>query len=183
MPALAGAAAAQHAAAVRLVQRVEGAYGEAVERVRREIAQGAPLAGAALTHWHGLPHDSTPDELLALSPLPGHPLRRCGTAAADERVAEAGRQDPVARPGRSCDTPGAAERTAWPYGTGGAAAGQAAERAWLRDAEWWSGTPWGRVRWEEGPRFGRLPGLAEPPEPRSGWRSRARGRARWRWRR
>ncbi|GAA0509647.1 dynamin family protein [Streptomyces antimycoticus] len=111
MPALAGAAAAQHAAAVRLVQRVEGAYGEAVERVRREIAQGAPLAGAALTHWHGLPHDSTPDELLTALTDSLATLLRGAAATADERVAEAGRQDPVAQAGLApCDTPGAAER-------------------------------------------------------------------------
>ncbi|WP_043241108.1 dynamin family protein [Streptomyces violaceusniger] len=111
MPALAGAAAAQHAAAVRLVQRVEGAYGEAVERVRREIAQGAALAGGALTHWHGLPHDSTPDELLTALTDSLATLLRGAAATADERVAEAGRQDPVARAGLApCDAPGAAER-------------------------------------------------------------------------
>jgi len=99
MPALAGAAAAQHAAAVRLVQRVEGAYGEAAERVRREIAAGAALAGSALTHWHGQPHDSTPGELLTALTDSLATLLRSAAAAADDRVAEAGKRDPAARTG------------------------------------------------------------------------------------
>lgn len=111
MPALAGAAAAQHAAAVRLVQRVEGAYGEAAERVRREIAGGAALAGAALTHWHGRRHDSTPEELLTALADSLATLLRSAAAAADERVAEAGKRDPAARAGLApCDARGAAER-------------------------------------------------------------------------
>lgn len=111
MPALAGAAAAQHAAAVRLVQQVEGAYGEAVERVRREIAQGAALAGGALTHWHGLPRDSTPDELLTALTDSLATLLRGAAATADEQIAEAGKRDPAARAGLApCDTHGAAER-------------------------------------------------------------------------
>ncbi|GAA3063571.1 hypothetical protein GCM10020000_53780 [Streptomyces olivoverticillatus] len=60
LPGLAGASAVQHAAAVRLLQRVEDAYGRAVERVRREVTAGEALAGDALTHWRGHPHDSTP---------------------------------------------------------------------------------------------------------------------------
>ncbi|MFD8512791.1 GTPase [Streptomyces antimycoticus] len=52
---------------------------------------------------------------------------------------------------------------------GAAAAGQAAERAWLRDAEWWCGTPWGRVRGRKarasgGSRASRTPGAAERME-------------------
>ncbi|CAM5648245.1 G domain-containing protein OS=Streptomyces antimycoticus OX=68175 GN=SANT12839_036860 PE=4 SV=1 [Streptomyces antimycoticus] len=52
---------------------------------------------------------------------------------------------------------------------GAAAAGQAAERAWLRDAEWWCGTPWGRVRGRKarasgGSRALRTPGAAERME-------------------
>jgi hypothetical protein len=99
MPALAGAAAAQHAAAVRLVQRVEGAYAEAAERVQREIAAGAALAGGALTHWHGQPRDSTPGELLTALTDSLATLLRSAAAAADERVAEAGKRDPAARTG------------------------------------------------------------------------------------
>ncbi|MGY0061733.1 dynamin family protein [Streptomyces sp. LZ34] len=111
MPALAGAAAAQHAAAVRLVQHVDGAYDEAAERVRRELAGGAALAGGALTHWHGRPYDSTPEELLAALADSLATLLRSVTAAADERIAEAGRRDPAARAGLApCDARGAGER-------------------------------------------------------------------------
>ncbi|MEV0278378.1 dynamin family protein [Streptomyces sp. NPDC050610] len=90
MPALAGASAAQHAAAVRLMQRVEGAYEAAGERVRREIAAGETLAGDALTHWHSHPRDSTPGELLAALTESLAALLCCSTAAADEHVEEAG---------------------------------------------------------------------------------------------
>ncbi|GAA2338208.1 dynamin family protein [Streptomyces cuspidosporus] len=111
MPALAGAAAAQHAAAVRLVQHVEGAYQEAAERVRRELDAGAALAGGALTHWHGRPYDSTPEELLTALADSLATLLRSVTAAADERIAEAGRRDPAARAGLApCDARGAGER-------------------------------------------------------------------------
>lgn len=111
MPALAGAAAAQHAAAVRLVQHVAGAYEEAAERMRRELAGGAALAGGALTHWHGRPYDSTPEELLTALADSLATLLRSVTAAADEQVAEAGRRDPAARAGLApCDARGAGER-------------------------------------------------------------------------
>ncbi|MEV0265133.1 dynamin family protein [Streptomyces sp. NPDC050617] len=89
MPALAGASAAQHAAAVRLMQRVEKAYEAAGERVRREIAAGETLAGDALTHWRGHPRDSAPGELLAALTESLAALLCCAAAAADEHVEEA----------------------------------------------------------------------------------------------
>ncbi|TVL92058.1 dynamin family protein [Streptomyces sp. SAJ15] len=111
MPALAGAAAAQHAAAVRLIQSVEDAYGAAAERVRRDIAAGAALAGGALTHWHGYPEDSTPDELLTALADSLATLLRSAAAAADEQVAAAGGRDPAARAGLAPRDPhGAAAR-------------------------------------------------------------------------
>ncbi|MES4906426.1 MULTISPECIES: dynamin family protein [unclassified Streptomyces] len=111
MPALAGAAAAQHAAAVRLVQHVDGAYEEAAERVRRELDGGAALAGGALTHWHGRPYDSTPEELLTALADSLATLLRSVTAAAEERIEETGRRDPAARAGLApCDARGAGER-------------------------------------------------------------------------
>ncbi|MFE7119188.1 dynamin family protein, partial [Streptomyces sp. NPDC057654] len=88
MPALAGASAAQHAAAVRLMQRVEKAYEAAGERVRREIAAGETLAGDALTHWRGHPRDSAPGELLAALTESLAALLCCAAAAADEHVEE-----------------------------------------------------------------------------------------------
>ncbi|MEV4437524.1 dynamin family protein [Streptomyces sp. NPDC049577] len=96
LPGLAGAAAVQHAAAVRLLQRVEEAYRRAVERVRRETADGEALAGEALTHWRGYPRDSTPDELLTA--LCGSLIALLGCAAdtAEEEIAAACADDPAA---------------------------------------------------------------------------------------
>lgn len=96
LPGLAGASAVQHAVAVRTLQRVEDAYGRAVERVRREIAAGEALAGDALTHWRGYPHDSTPDELLTALTGSVVALLSCAADAADEEIAAACAEDPVA---------------------------------------------------------------------------------------
>ncbi|GGX69930.1 dynamin family protein [Streptomyces hiroshimensis] len=96
LPGLAGAAAVQHAAAVRLMQRVEDAYGRAAERVRSGVAAGEALAGDALTHWHGHPDDSTSDELLGALTASLAALVGCAVAAADEEVAAACTGDPAA---------------------------------------------------------------------------------------
>lgn len=96
LPALAAAAAMQHAASVRLVQRVEDAYGRASDRVGHEITAGEALAGDALTHWRGHPHDSTADELLTALTSSLAALLSCAVAAADEDVATASNGDPAA---------------------------------------------------------------------------------------
>ncbi|WP_190128996.1 dynamin family protein [Streptomyces mashuensis] len=96
LPGLAGASALQHAAAVRTLQRVEDAYGRAAERVRREVAAGEALAGDALTHWRGYPHDSTPDELLTALTGSVIALLTCAADAADEEIAAACAGDPAA---------------------------------------------------------------------------------------
>ncbi|MGW1072749.1 dynamin family protein [Streptomyces sp. NPDC002537] len=96
LPGLAGAAALQHAAAVRLLQRVEDAYGRAAERVRNGVAAGEALAGDALTHWRGHPHDSTADELLTALTSSLAALLSCAVAAADEEIAAAVAGDPAA---------------------------------------------------------------------------------------
>ncbi|MEX2981484.1 dynamin family protein [Streptomyces sp. C36] len=96
LPGLAGASAVQHAAAVRMLQSVEEAYGRAVERVRREIAAGEALAGDALTHWRGHPHDSTPDELLNALTGSVIALLTCAADAADEEIAATCGGDPAA---------------------------------------------------------------------------------------
>ncbi|WP_435854845.1 dynamin family protein [Streptomyces triculaminicus] len=96
LPGLAGASAVQHAAAVRMLQSVEEAYGRAVERVRREIAAGEALAGDALTHWRGHPHDSTPDELLSALTGSVIALLTCAADAADEEIAAVCGCDPAA---------------------------------------------------------------------------------------
>lgn len=95
LPGLAGAAAVQHSAAVRLLQRAEDAYGRAAERVRRDAAAGEALAGDALTHWHGHPRDSTSDELFSALCGALIALLSCAVDAADEKIAEAGSGDPA----------------------------------------------------------------------------------------
>ncbi|MFE7544501.1 ATP-binding protein [Streptomyces platensis] len=96
MPALAGAAAAQHAAALRLAGRVEEAYERAAERVRQEVAAGEVLSGDARAHWrdHGL--DGRSDELLDALTDGLTSLLTCAVDEADERAAEAWRRDPAA---------------------------------------------------------------------------------------
>ncbi|WP_414170793.1 dynamin family protein [Streptoverticillium reticulum] len=95
LPGLAGASAVQHAAAVRLLQRVEDAYGRAVERVRLAVESGEMLAGDALTHWRGHPQDSTPDELLTALTGSLVALLSCAADAADEEIAVACGDDPA----------------------------------------------------------------------------------------
>lgn len=97
MPALAAAVAAQSAVTLRLTQRVEDAYRGAGDRARREVAVGAALAGDAWPHWTGHPGDSAPEERLsalgdAFATLLGNLV-----ATADERIAQEGGSDPVAR--------------------------------------------------------------------------------------
>ncbi|MGD3107196.1 dynamin family protein [Streptomyces sp. YGL11-2] len=96
LPALAGAAAAQHAAALRLTGRVEEAYEAAAERVRREIAAGEVLAGDARAHWHEHPRGGRADELLDALTHGLTALLACAVAEADERAADAWRRDPAA---------------------------------------------------------------------------------------
>ncbi|WP_246655299.1 GTPase domain-containing protein [Streptomyces decoyicus] len=96
LPALAGAAAAQHAAALRLAGRMEEAYERAAERVRQEVAAGEVLSGDARAHWrdHGL--DGRSDELLDALTHGLTSLLTCAVQEADERAAEAWRRDPAA---------------------------------------------------------------------------------------
>ena len=96
MPELAGAVAAQYAAAVRLTGEVEEAYGKELARVRRRLSDGAVLAGDARTRWRGYPLYSTAGELLdaLVESLDGPaPVRRGGRRRADP-------YDLAARPGR-----------------------------------------------------------------------------------
>jgi hypothetical protein len=96
MPELAGAVAAQYAAAVRLTAAVEDAYAAEGERVRRQLQRGAVLAGDARTRWRGYPRDSSARELLDSLVESLGALLQCAVAAADERVAEAWRCEPAA---------------------------------------------------------------------------------------
>ncbi|ARF59474.1 ATP-binding protein [Streptomyces gilvosporeus] len=96
LPALAGAAAAQHAAALRLAGRVEEAYEGAAERVRQEVASGEVLAGDARAHWHGHGSGGRPEELLDALTQGLTSLLTCAVEEADERAAETWRRDPAA---------------------------------------------------------------------------------------
>ncbi|MEU7283384.1 dynamin family protein [Streptomyces sp. NPDC045431] len=96
MPELAGAVAAQYAAAVRLSGTVEAAYGKEGERVRRELGRGAVLAGDARTRWRGYPRDCTAAELLDSLTESLGALLQCAVAAADEHVQEVWRREPAA---------------------------------------------------------------------------------------
>ncbi|GDY83339.1 hypothetical protein SAVCW2_25380 [Streptomyces avermitilis] len=95
MPELAGAAAAQYAAALRLTAAVDGAYDSEYARVKGRLQAGAVLAGDALKRWRAYPLDCTAGELLdALVESLGS-LLLCAVTAADERVDEAWRREPA----------------------------------------------------------------------------------------
>ncbi|GAA3175812.1 dynamin family protein [Streptomyces ramulosus] len=96
LPALAGAAAAQHAAALRLAARVEEAYGAAATRVRREITAGEVLSGDARAHWRDHALGGRPDDLLDALTHGLTALLTCAVERADEHTADAWRRDPAA---------------------------------------------------------------------------------------
>ncbi|WP_310716530.1 GTPase domain-containing protein [Streptomyces lydicus] len=96
LPALAGAAAAQHAAALRLAGRVEEAYELAGGRVRREVAAGEVLSGDARAHWRDHGFGGRSDELLDALTQGLTALLTCAVEEADERAAEDWRRDPAA---------------------------------------------------------------------------------------
>ncbi|RST14460.1 ATP-binding protein [Streptomyces sp. WAC05374] len=97
MPELAGAVAAQYAAAVRLTGAVRAAYEQEGERVRSELGRGAVLAGDARTRWRGYPRDCSATELLDSLAESLTALLQCAVAAADEHVRESWRREPAAR--------------------------------------------------------------------------------------
>lgn len=96
MPELAGAVAAQHAAAVRLSGAVEESYTAQRERVQARLAAGAVLAGDARTRWRGHPRDSSAGELLDALVASLSTLLQCAVAAADEQVAQTWAREPAA---------------------------------------------------------------------------------------
>ncbi|MFI8072192.1 dynamin family protein [Streptomyces sp. NPDC086033] len=96
MPELAGAAAAQYAAALRLTSAVEGAYDSEYARLRGRLQAGAVLAGDALKRWRAFPLDCTAAELLDALVESLAALLLCSVTAADERVGEAWRREPAA---------------------------------------------------------------------------------------
>ncbi|WP_031507528.1 dynamin family protein [Streptomyces megasporus] len=96
VPALAGAAAAQHATALRLMRYIDAAYDAATTRVRRRLADGELLAGEALARWRGFPRDSGGEELLDAFADGLSALLRGAVGDADEQTAEAWRREPGA---------------------------------------------------------------------------------------
>ncbi|MDI1452524.1 dynamin family protein [Streptomyces sp. ATE26] len=100
MPELAGAVAAQYAAALRLTSAVESAYDGEHARLRGRLQSGAVLAGDALKRWRAFPLDCTAGELLDALVESLGALLLCAVTAADERVDEAWRREPgAAAPG------------------------------------------------------------------------------------
>ncbi|MFD1663565.1 dynamin family protein [Streptomyces caeni] len=93
---LAGAAAAQYAAALRLTAAVDTAYDGECARVHTRLRAGAVLAGDALKRWHGYPLDCGDGELLDALVENLGALLLCAVTAADERVDEAWRREPAA---------------------------------------------------------------------------------------
>ncbi|MFB7503206.1 dynamin family protein [Streptomyces broussonetiae] len=95
MSELAGAAAAQYAAALRLTTAVEAAYDGEHARVRDRLRSGAVLSGDALKRWRAFPLDCTAGELLDALVESLVALLLCAVTAADERVDEAWRLEPA----------------------------------------------------------------------------------------
>ncbi|MFD8072012.1 dynamin family protein [Streptomyces sp. NPDC059718] len=92
LPELAGASAAQHAAAVRLTRHVDKAYDEAESRVQEAVGAGALLTGDALASWRGYPDCGPAALLCALAESLAVQLRT-EVATADERTLDAWRGD------------------------------------------------------------------------------------------
>lgn len=96
VPALAGAVAAQHAAALRLMLHVDEAYDEATDRVRRQLVAGELLAGEADARWRGFPVDSGGDEILHACTEGLVAMLSGAVSAAEEHIAAAWRDEPGA---------------------------------------------------------------------------------------
>ncbi|MFE5796002.1 dynamin family protein [Streptomyces sp. NPDC056503] len=96
LPELAGAVAAQYAAAVRLGAAVETAYRQQGARVRKELGKGAVLAGDARARWRAYPRDSTADELLDALTESLAALLHCAVSAAEESIRDVHRREPAA---------------------------------------------------------------------------------------
>lgn len=96
VPELAGAVAAQYAAALRLISAVDLAYESEHARVRERLQDGAVLAGDALKRWRSYPLDCGAGELLDAVAESLEALLLCAVTAADERIDEAWRREPAA---------------------------------------------------------------------------------------
>ncbi|UUU33865.1 dynamin family protein [Streptomyces sp. CA-210063] len=96
MPELAGAAAQQYSAALRLTAAVDTAYDSEHARVKASLQSGAVLAGDALKRWRSYPLDCTAGELLDALVESLGTLLLCAVSAADERIGEAWLREPAA---------------------------------------------------------------------------------------
>ncbi|WP_328888992.1 dynamin family protein [Streptomyces sp. NBC_00316] len=96
LPELAGAVAAQYAAAVRLTGVVEDAFQKEGARVQRRLQNGGVLAGDARTRWRGYPHYSSSQELLDALVESLVALLHCAVTAADEQIRTTWRREPAA---------------------------------------------------------------------------------------
>ncbi|MFF5518178.1 dynamin family protein [Streptomyces coeruleorubidus] len=127
MPELAGAAAAQYSAALRLTAAVDGAYDSEHTRVRGRLQAGAVLAGDALKRWRAFPLDCTAGELLDALVESLSTLLLCAVTAADERIDDAWRREPAAAAPGLADREPAAESAEHRIGL--------AVRRWRRELE------------------------------------------------
>ncbi|WP_282699392.1 dynamin family protein [Streptomyces sp. CC219B] len=127
MPELAGAAAAQYAAALRLTAAVDSAYDSEHARVRGRLQAGSVLAGDALKRWRAFPLDCSAGELLDALVESLAALLLCAVTAADERVDEAWRREPAAGAPGLADRDPAAESAEHRIGL--------AVRRWRRELE------------------------------------------------
>ncbi|MFF9405706.1 dynamin family protein [Streptomyces anandii] len=137
MPELAGATAAQYAAALRLTSAVDSAYDTEHARVRARLQGGAVLAGDALKRWRAFPLDCTAAELLDALVESLGALLLCSVTAADERVDDAWRREPAA------GAPGLAARDAT-YENAEHRIGMAVRR-WRRELEEYAEDEVGRL--------------------------------------
>ncbi|WP_051820107.1 dynamin family protein [Streptomyces sp. NRRL S-920] len=96
LPELAGAVAAQYAAALRLTSAVDEAYDHEHARVADRLQAGGVLAGDALKRWRSYPLDCGPGELLDAIAESLEALLLCAVTAADERIDEAWRRESAA---------------------------------------------------------------------------------------
>ncbi|MFW6693639.1 dynamin family protein [Streptomyces sp. MAR4 CNX-425] len=92
---LAGACAAQHAAATRMAHRVERAYEEAAEKAHAELVGGAAFAGDALAHYRNRALTGASTELLDALTGSVAAVLGCAVAAADERFTAELRREPA----------------------------------------------------------------------------------------
>ncbi|RKN04845.1 ATP-binding protein [Streptomyces radicis] len=107
---LAGASAAQYAAAVRLGQRLDDAYAEAEQRVRACLKEGGLLTGETRALWLAFPDDASGDELLEALGQSLAGLLVEAVSAADERTTAAWADEPGAPAGGLDEDGGVAER-------------------------------------------------------------------------